>query len=162
MPCDFDSSDDDDNVPLSKLKMLSSVSHENTVCFNDIDADNAGSKCDGAYDGITIEGIIEGLKDNEEKENKSDYPMSMEQYRLTYAQDFLKLGIYDEETIIKQTRHEVDSQNYSQCDTTVTTVTSESLNVSSDSESEMIIHRKKSSKKKKDSSGRNELFRVWI
>ena len=152
LPSDFDSSDDDDNVPLSKLKMLSSVSHENTVCFTDIDADNAGSKCDGAYDGSTIEGIIEKLKDNEKKDNESDYRMSMEEYRLTFAQDFLKGGVYDKDTFIKETRHEVDSQIYSQSDTTVTTVTSESLNISSDSEPEIVIHRKKSSKKKKDSS----------
>ena len=155
MPSDFDSSDDDDNVPLSKLKMLSSVSHENTVCFTDIDADNAGSKSDGAYDSSTIEGIIERLKDNEEKDNESDYRMSMEEYRLTYAQDFLKGGVYDEDTFIKETRHEVDSQIYSQSDTTLTTVTSESLNVSSvssDSEPEIVIHRKKSSKKKKKDS----------
>ena len=140
---DFDSSDDD-NVPLSTFKMSSSVSHESTAFFTDIDADNA------AYDGSTfgIEGIIERLTDNEHKD-ESDYRMSMEEYRLTYAQDFLKGGVLDEGTIIKETRHEVDREIFSQSDTTVTTVTGESPNVSSDSEPEIVIHRKKVSKKKK-------------
>ena len=61
----------------------------------------------------------------------------------------MKGAVYDDATIIKETRHEVDSQIYSQSDTTVTTVTSESLNVSSDSEPEIVIHRKKTRKKKK-------------
>ena len=148
LPRDFDScDDDDDNVPLSKLKMSRSVSHKNTGCFTDIDADNGESKCDGANDSCTIEGIIKRLTDNEEKDNESDHHMSMEEYRLTYAQDYLKGAVYEDATIIKETRHEVDSQIYSLSDTTVTTVTSESLNVSSDSEPEIVIHRKKSSKK---------------
>ena len=67
---DFNSSDDDDNVPLSKLKMLSSMSHENKVLFTS-DADNAGINCDGGYDGSMIEGIIERLKHNEEKDNEN-------------------------------------------------------------------------------------------
>ena len=144
---DFDSSDDD-NVPLSTFKMSSSVSHESTACFTDIDADNA--RDDAAYDGSTfgIEGIIDRLTDNEYKD-EIDYSMSMEEYRLTYAQDFLKGGVFDEGTIIKETRHEVDRQIFSQSDTTVTTVTDESPNVSSDSEPEIVIHRKKVSKKKK-------------
>ena len=144
---DFDSSDDD-NVPLSTFKMSSSVSHESTACFTDIDADNA--RDDAAYDGSTfgIEGIIERLTDNEYKD-ESDYRMSMEEYRLTYAQDFLKGGVFDEGTIIKETRHEVDREIFSQSDTTVTTVTGESPNISSDSEPEIVIHRKKVSKKKK-------------
>ena len=144
---DFDSSDDD-NVPLSTFKMSSSVSHESTACFTDTDADNA--RDDAAYDGSTfgIEGIIDRLMDNEYKD-EIDYSMSMEEYRLTYAQDFLKGGVFDEGTIIKETRHEVDRQIFSQSDTTVTTVTDESPNVSSDSEPEIVIHRKKVSKKKK-------------
>ena len=144
---DFDSSDDD-NVPLSTFKMSSSVSHESTACFTDTDADNA--RDDAAYDGSTfgIEGIIDRLMDNEYKD-EIDYSMSMEEYRLRYAQDFLKGGVFDEGTIIKETRHEVDRQIFSQSDTTVTTVTDESPNVSSDSEPEIEIHRKKVSKKKK-------------
>ena len=144
---DFDSSDDD-NVPLSTFKMSNSVSHESTACFTDTDADNA--RDDAAYDGSTfgIEGIIDRLMDNEYKD-EIEYSMSMEEYRLTYAQDFLKGGVFDEGTIIKETRHEVDRQIFSQSDTTVTTVTDESPNVSSDSEPEIVIHRKKVSKKKK-------------
>ena len=92
--------------------------------FTDIDADNA--RDDAAYDGSTfgIEGIIDRLMDNEYKD-EIDYSMSMEEYRLTYAQDFLKGGVFDEGTIIKKTRHEVDRQIFSQSDTTVTTVTDE-------------------------------------
>ena len=160
---DFDSSDDDnvplssddDNVPLSTFKMLRSESHKNTAFFTDIDGDNA--RDDAACDGSTfgIEGIIVRLTDNEDNEETS-YRMSMEEYRLKYAQDFLKGGVCDEATIIKQTRHEVDSQIYSQSDTTLTSVTGESPNVSSDSEPEMLIHKKRVTKKKKnDSSGRN-------
>ena len=128
--------------------MLRSESHENTAFFTDIDGDNA--RDDAACDGSTfgIEGIIARLTDNEDNEETS-YRMSMEEYRLKYAQDFLKGGVCDEATIIKQTRHEVDSQIYSQSDTTLTSVTGESPNVSSDSEPEMVIHKKKVTKKKK-------------
>ena len=76
------------------------------------------------------------------------HPMSMEEYRLTYANDFFEAAIYDKDTIIKETRNEVDCQIYSQSDTTLTTVTNESLNISSDSEPEIVIHRKKSNQKK--------------
>ena len=80
---DVNLSDDDDDVPLSKLKMLSSMSHkivnnENTVSFTS-DAESTVIKSNGEYDGSTIERIIERLNDNEEKDNK---PMSMEEYRL--------------------------------------------------------------------------------
>ena len=146
---DVNSSDDDDDVPLLKLKMLSSMSHEivnneNTVSFTS-DAESTGIKSNGEYDGSTIERIIERLNDNEEKDNK---PMSMEEYRLAYASEFFKAAVNDEETIIKKTRNEVDCQIYSHSDTTITTVTSDCV-VSSDSEPEMIIHRMKSNRKKK-------------
>ena len=158
---DVNSSDDDDDVPLSKLKMLSSMSHkivnnENTVSFTS-DAKSTGIKSNGEYDGSTIERIIERLNDNEEKDNK---PMSMEEYRLAYASEFFKAAVNDEETIIKKTRNEVDCQIYSHSDPTITTVTSDCV-VSSDSEPEMIIHTKKSNrKKKKDLSSRNDIFTV--
>ena len=164
---DVNSSDDDDDVPLSKLKMLSSMSHEivnneNTVSFTS-DAESTGIKSNGEYDGSTIERIIERLNDNEEKDNK---PMSMEEYRLAYASEFLEAAVNDEETIIKKTRNEVDCQIYSHSDTTITTVMSDCV-VSSDSKPEIIIHRTKSNrKKKKDLSSRNDLFtvcsKVWF
>ena len=123
---DVNSSDDDDDVPLSKLKMLSSMSHEivnkeNTVSFTS-DAESTGIKSNGEYDGSTIERIIERLNDNEEKDNK---PMSMEEYRLAYASEFFEAAVNDEETIIKKTRNEVDCQIYSHSDTTITTVKSD-------------------------------------
>ena len=161
------SDDDDDDVPLSKLKMLRSMSHEivnneNTVSFTS-DAESTGIKSNGEYDGSTIERIIERLNDNEEKDNK---PMSMEEYRLAYASEFFEAAVNDEETIIKKTRNEVDCQIYSHSDTTITTVTSDCV-VSSDSEPEIIIYRMKSNrKKKKDLSSRNNLFtvcsKVWF
>ena len=164
---DVNSSDDDDDVPLSKLKMLRSMSHEivnneNTVSFTS-DAESTGIKSNGEYDGSTIERIIERLNDNEEKDNK---PMSMEEYRLAYASEFFEAAVNDEETIIKKTRNEVDCQIYSHSNTTITTVTSDCV-VSSDSEPEIIIHRTKSNrKKKKDLSSRNDLFtvcsKVWF
>ena len=143
---DVNSSDDDDDVPLSKLKMLRSMSHEivnneNTVSFTS-DAKSTGIKSNGEYDGSTIERIIERLNDNEEKDNK---PMSMEEYRLAYASEFFKAAVNDKETIIKKTRNEVDCQIYSHSDTTITTVTSDCV-VSSDSEPEIIIHRTKSNR----------------
>ena len=145
----MNSSDDDDDVPLSKLKMLSSMSHEivnneNTVSFTS-DAASTGIKSNGEYDDSAIERIIERLNDNEEKDNK---PMSMEEYRLAYASEFFEAAVNDEETIIKKTRNEVDCQIYSHSDTTITTVTSDCV-VSSDSEPEMIIHRTKFNRKKK-------------
>ena len=146
---DVNSSDDDDDVPLSKLKMLRSMSHEivnneNTVSFTS-DAESTGIKSNGEYDGSTIERIIERLNDNEEKDNK---PMSMEEYRLAYASEFFEAAVNDEETILKKTINEVDCQIYSHSDTTITTVTSDCV-VSSDSEPEIIIHRTKSNRKKK-------------
>ena len=146
---DVNSSDDDDDVPLSKLKMLRSMSHEivnneNTVSFTS-DAKSTGIKSNGEYDGSTIERIIERLNDNEEKDNK---PMSMEEYRLAYASEFFKAAVNDEETILKKTINEVDCQIYSHSDTTITTVTSDCV-VSSDSEPEIIIHRTKCNRKKK-------------
>ena len=145
----MNSSDDDDDVPLSKLKLLSSMSHkivnnENTVSFTS-DTKSTGIKSNGEYDGSTIERIIERLNDNEEKDNK---PMSMEEYRLAYASEFFEAAVNDEETIIKKTRNEVDCQIYSHSDTTITTITSDSV-ISSDSEPEIIIHRMKSNRKKK-------------
>ena len=146
---DVNSSDDDDDVPLSKLKMLSSMSHEivnneNTVSFTS-DAESTGIKSNGEYDGSTIERIIERLNDNEEKDNK---PMSMEEYRLAYASQFFEAAVNDEETILKKTINEVDCQIYSHSDTTITTVTNDCV-VSSDSEPEIIIHRTKSNRKKR-------------
>ena len=146
---DVNSSDDDDDVPLSKLKMLRSMSHEivnneNTLSFTS-DAESTGIKSNGEYDGSTIERIIERLNDNEEKDNK---PMSMEEYRLAYASEFFEAAVNDEETILKKTINEVDCQIYSHSDTTITTVTSDFV-ISSDSEPEIIIHRTKSNRKKK-------------
>ena len=146
---DVNSSDDDDDVPLSKLKMLRSMSHEivnneNTVSFTS-DAESTGIKSNGEYDGSMIERIIERLNENEEKDVK---PMSMEEYRLAYASEFFEAAVNDEETIIKKTRNEVDCQIYSHSDTTITTVTSDCV-ISSDSEPEIIIHRTKSNRKKK-------------
>ena len=131
---DVNSSDDDDDVPLSKLKMLSSMSHEivnneNTVSFTS-DAKSTGIKSNGEYDGRRIERIIERLNDNEEKDNK---PMSMEEYRLMYTSKFFEAAVNDEETIIKKTKNEVDCQIYSHSDTTITTVMSDCV-ISSDSE----------------------------
>ena len=145
----MNSSDDDDDVPLSKLKMLRSMSHEivnneNTVSFTS-DAKSTGIKSNGEYDGSTIERIIERLNDNEEKDNK---PMSMEEYRLAYASEFFEAAVNDEETILKKTINEVDCQIYSHSDTTITTVTSDCV-ISSDSEPEIFIHRTKSNRKKK-------------
>ena len=103
---DVNSSDDDDDVPLSKLKMLSSMGHEivnnkNTVSFTSY-AKSTGIKSNGEYDGSTIERINERLNDNEEKDNK---PMSMEEYRLAYASKFFEAAVNDEETITKKTKN---------------------------------------------------------
>ena len=94
--------------------------------------------------------------------------MSMEEYRLTYAKEFFEAAIHDEQTIIKDTRKEVDFHIFSQSDTTLTpgdTEDSDCVKDSSDSEPEIVIYRNKKKKKKGDSS-RNELFsigsKVWI
>ena len=69
--------------------------------------------------------------DNEDNEDTESRPMSMEEFRLTHAKEFFEAAVHDEQEIIKVTRNEVDSQIFSQSDTTATTATT--ANESSDS-----------------------------
>ena len=73
----------------------------------------------------------------------------MEEYRLRYVKDLFEDVIHDEQTIIRETRDEVDSQIFSQSDTTATGATSDCGNISSDSEPELVIYRKNPNKKKR-------------
>ena len=75
--------------------------------------------------------------------------MSMEEYRLTYMKEFFETAINDEQNIIKETRNLVDSDIYSQSDTTATRGTSDCDNDSSDSEPEIVIYRNKNNSQKK-------------
>ena len=170
---DVDTSDDE-NLPLLELKMLSSKSQhigqvDNTRFFiSDSNSTLGGTISNGEGDGTNIDRIIERLQDNDDEDTDS-FPMSMEEYRLTYAKEFFEAAIHDEQTIIKDTRKEVDFHVCSQSDTTLTpgdTEDSDCVKDSSDSEPEIIIYRNKKNKKKKGDSSRNELFsigsKVWI
>ena len=152
---DVDTSDDE-NLPLSELKMLSSKSQyiaqvDNTRFFiSDSNSTLGGTISNGEGDSSNIDRIIQRLQDNDNED--SDSTMSMEEYRLTYAKEFFEAAVHDEQTIIKDTRNEVDCHFFSQSDTTVTpgdTEESECVKDSSDSEPELVIYRNKNQKKKK-------------
>ena len=143
-------SSDDENLPLSELKILSSKRHDKGQVDSQIyfTSDSCSALEGTEYNegnGNTIDRIIERLNDSEDSET---HPMSMEEYRLTYDKEFFEGAVLDDEAILKDARSEVGSNIFSQSDTSVT-ATSENGNVSSDSEPELIIYRNKSNKKKK-------------
>ena len=148
---DVDSSDDDDNVPLSKL-MISCQRQDigqvgnplNLVSHADSTLEETKSNREG--DKTNIDQIIERLQDNEDRESP---PMSMEEYRLTYTKEIFEAAIHDEQTIIKETRNLVDADIFSRSDTTATRGTSDCGNDSSDSEPEIVIYRNKNNSPKK-------------
>ena len=131
---DVDSSDDDDNVPLSKLKMISCQRQDigqvgnplNLVSYADSTSEE--TKSNGEGDKTNINQIIERLQDNEDRESP---PMSMEEYRLTYTKEIFEAAVHDEQTIIKEKRNLVDADIFSQSDTTATRGTSDCGNDSS-------------------------------
>ena len=145
-------SSDDENLPLSELKLLSSKKHDkgqvdNQVCFT---SDSYSGSLEGTEynegNGNTINRIIERLNDSEDCETR---PMSMEEYRLTYDQDFFDSAVLNDDGILKDARREVGYNIPSQSDTSVT-ATSDIGNVSSDSEPELVIYRNKSNRRKKN------------
>ena len=142
---DVDSSDDE-NLPLSKLKMISFQRQDigqvgNPVTLaSDANSTLEETKSNGEGDGTNIDQIIERLQDTEDTESP---PMSMEEYRLTYAKEFFEAAIHDKQTIIKDRRNSVDPDIFSQSDTTATRGTSDCANNSSDSEPEIMIYRNK-------------------
>ena len=147
---DVDSSDDE-NLPLSKLKMISCLRQDirqvknplNLVCYPDSTSEE--TKSNGEGDKTNIDQIIERLQDTEDRESP---PMSMEEYRLTYTKEIFEAAVHDEQTIIKETRNLVDPDIYSQSDTTATRGTSDCGNDSSDSEPEIVIYRNKNNSQK--------------
>ena len=124
---------------------------DNTRFFiSDSNSTLGGTISNGEGDGSNIDRIIQRLQDNDDED--SDSPMSMEEYRLTYAKEFFEAAVHDEQTIIKDTRNEVDCHFFSQSDTTVTpgdTEESECVKDSSDSEPEFVIYRNKNNNNKK-------------
>ena len=143
-------SSDDENLPLSELKILSSKRHDKGQVDSQIyfTSDSCSALEGTEYNegnGNTIDRIIERLNDSEDSETR---PMSMEEYRLTYDKEFFEGAVLDDEAILKDARSEVGCNIFSQSDTSVT-ATSENGNVSSDSEPELVIYRNKSNKKKK-------------
>ena len=150
---DGDSSDED-NLPLSELKVLSSKENrigqgENLVYFtSDADSSLEGNKVNEERDRTIVDHLIESLKDTEDNDS---HPISMEEYRLRYTKDFVEASIIDEETIIQETRNEVDRSIFAVSDTTATSDCSKD---DSDSEPEMVIYRKgkRTQKKKTDLS----------
>ena len=148
---DVDSSDDE-NLPLSKLKMISCQRQDTRQVGNPLnlvsypDSTSEETKSNGEGDKTNIDQIIERLQDTEDRDSP---PMSMEVYRLTYTKEIFEAAIHDEQTIIKETRNLVDPDIYSQSDTTVTRGTSDCGNDSSDSEPEIVIDRNKNNSQKK-------------
>ena len=148
---DVDSSDEE-NLPLSKLKMISCQRQDirqvenplNLFCYPDSTSEE--TKSNGEGDKTNIDQIIERLQDTEDRESP---PMSMEEYRLTYTKEIFEAAIDDEQTIIKETRNLVDPDIYSQSHTTATRGTSDSGNDSSDSEPEIVIYRNNNNSPKK-------------
>ena len=142
---------DDENLLLSRLKMISCQKQDkvrqvenplNLVCYPDSTSEE--TKSNGEHDKTNIDQIIERLQDTEDRESP---PMSMEEYRLTYTKEIFETAIDDEQTIIKETRNLVDSDIYSQSDTTATRGMSDCGNDSSDSEPEIVIYRNKNNSK---------------
>ena len=148
---DVDSSDDE-NLPLSKLKMISCQRQDirqvenplNLVCYPNSTSEE--TKSNGEGDKTNIDQIIERLQDTQDRESP---PMSMEEYRLTYTKEIFETAINDEQTIIKETRNLVNPAIYSQSDTTATRGTSYCGNDSSDSEPDIVIYRNKNNSQKK-------------
>ena len=143
-------SSDDENLPLSELKILSSKRHDKGQVDSQIyfTSDSCSALEGTEYNegnSNTIDRIIERLNDSEDSKTR---PMSMEEYRLTYDKEFFEGAVLDDEAILKDARSEVGSNIFSQSDTSVT-ATSENGNISSDSEPELVIYRNKSNKKKK-------------
>ena len=139
---DVDSSDDE-NLLLSRLKMISCQRQNIRQVRNPItlvsyaDSTPEETKSNGEGDKSKIDQIIERLQDIEDRESP---PMAMEEYRLTYTKEMFEAAIHDEQTIIKETRNLVDSDIFSQSDTTATRGTSDCGNNSSDSEPEIVIY----------------------
>ena len=143
---------DDKNLPLSKLNMISCKKQDigqfrNTISLaSDADSTLEETKSHGEGDSTNIDRIIERLQDTEDTES---HPMSMEEYRCTYAKEFFEAAIHDEQMIIKDTRNLVDPDIFSQSDSTATRGTSDCANDSSDSEPEIVIYRNKNNSHKK-------------
>ena len=137
---------DDENLPLSKFKMISCQRQDirqvrnplNLVSY--VDSTSEETKSNGEGDKTNIDQIIERLQDTEDRESP---PMSMEEYRLTYTKEIFEAVVHDKQTFIKETRNLVDPDIFSQSDTTATRGTSDCGNNSSDSESEIVIYRNK-------------------
>ena len=133
---------DDENLPLSKLKMIGCQRQDIRQVGNPLnlvsypDSTSEETKSNGEGDKTNIDQIIERLQDTEDRESP---PMSMEEYRLTYSKDIFEAAVHDEQTIIKETRNLVDLDIFSQSDTTATRGTSDYGNDSSDSEPEIVI-----------------------
>lgn len=145
---DVESSDNED-LPLAELKMLRSKSHDLKQVKNktlEFSSDEENTLPATKVDGVTnIEKIIEKLDNNTDAET---HCMSMEEYRLSHAQELFASVIHDEEVYIKETRNEVDPHLFSQSDTTATTTgASDCEKHSSDSEPEIVIRRKKKKSK---------------
>ena len=80
------------------------------------------------------------------------FPCLWKNTDLHMAKEFFEAAVHDEQTIIKDTRKEVDFHIFSQSDTTLTpgdTEDSDCVKDSSDSEPEIVIYRNKKKKKKK-------------
>lgn len=162
-----DSSDIDspgsENVPLATLLELKpkaddvSDAKKSLDFSSDDDKTSPKPKDKGNVNKADIDQILEKLKEEEqdisiEKLKDKEQRISMEEYRLSHADELLAETIHKSQQYIDATRHEVDSTIYSQSDTTATaTEVSESGDVSSDSEPEIVIHRKKKKKEKKTS-----------
>ena len=152
-----------DNVPLATLLQLKpkaddvSDAKKSLDFSSDDDKTSPEPKDRGNVNKADIDQIIEKLKDEEkrisvEKLKDEEQAISMEEYRLSHAEELLAETIHKSQPYIDATRHEVDSTIYSQSDTTATaTEVSESADVSSDSEPEIVIFRKKKHKGKKTS-----------
>ena len=148
---DVDSSDDE-NLPLSKLQMISCQRQDIRQVGNPLnfvsyaDSTSEETKSNGEGDKTNIDQIIERLQDTEDRESP---PMSMEEYRLTYTKEIFEAAIHDKQTIIKETRNLVDADIFSQSDATAKRGTSDCGNDSSDSEPEIVIYRNKNNSQKK-------------
>ena len=136
----------DENLPLLKLKMISCQRQGIRQVRNPLNwvsyanSTSEETKSNGEGDKTNIDQIIERLQDTEDTESP---PMSMKEYRLTYTKEIFEAAIYDEQTIIKETRNLVDPDTFSQSDTTATRGTSDCGNNSSDSQPEIVIYRNK-------------------
>ena len=93
---------DDENLPLSKLIMISCQRQDirqvgNPITLvSDADSTSEETKSNGEGDNTNIDQIIERLHDTEDRES---CPMSMEEYRLTYTKEIFEAAIHDEQTI---------------------------------------------------------------